>query len=744
MAAQRESAFIDVTRAGLTLAAALGLTRVFDGGAWVWAIALAALVPAAIMRFASTRHWSSFVAFGVAVVVGVWLAVVIDSPSETFFGIPSGNAFSTFGHDIGRSAHILRSATVPVPPVAGALLLAFVATYVVALMTELIARRLDAPIGAIGPSVALYVAIAALGSHSWWKVTAFYAIVVIAYLIALQYGEMSARRTWFQSGKARRSHLVTGGIVGGAIVVMCAVAIGPSFPGARGSALIKYRNLGAGKGGSLLKASNPLVSIKQKLNQDKDKEIFTVNSERAPYNWRVNALDDFDGDGNWTRSQRESVSHLPEPPKIAGLTTRQVHQSVRIVAEEDANWLPAVYRPVRINLSNTQVLPESSSILVNRPIAGVAYDVDSEVPIPTDNQLRSVAPDQLRSMHDETKYPDNVSAAVKRTAHQITDKAPTPFDKAVALESYFQSNAFTYDQTVDLSSSSSAVDEFLRTKRGFCAQYAAAFAEMGRIVGLPTRMAIGYQHGDLGSDGLFHVKGEDAHAWPEVWFGPDYGWYPFEPTKNRIDPVTGRGDPNAQTPEETPTSATTPTTKSNTGTTVGGIKPTVPQKPNDIQVDAPSKHRTTGQRVAVGVVLALVALVLAGVTFVGLMIWNALRRTRRRRHDPDPRLRVLGAWSEALERLAAAGVAPHPSATSIEFALRYAPAHGAGAAGPPLMDLARLHTAAMFAPEPPSAADADDAWQQLDTIVDALNSSVTRSARWSARLRRPPADPKLN
>jgi hypothetical protein len=60
------------------------------------------------------------------------------------------------------------------------------------------------------------------------------------------------------------------------------------------------------------------------------------------------------------------------------------------------------------------------------------------------------------------------------------------------------------------------------------------------------------------------------------------------------------------------------------------------------------------------------------------------------------------------------------------------------------MDLARLHTAAMFAPEPPNSADADEAWQQVDTIVHALNESVTRTARWSARLRRPPADPKFN
>ena len=741
MAAQRESAFVDITRAGLTLAAGLGLARVFEGGAWVWAIALAALVPAAIMRFASVRHWSPFVAFGLTVVVGAWLAVVVDTPSETFLGIPGGSAFSTFGHDLSRSAHILRTATVPVPPVAGAILLAFVATYVVSLMTELIARRLDAPIGAIGPSVALYVAIAALGSHSWWHVTALYAIVVIAYLIALQYAEMSARRTWFHTGRARRSQLVTGGVVSGIIVVLCAIAVGPAFPGARGSALIKYRNLGAGKGGNLLQASNPLVSIKQKLNQDKDKEIFTVDTGGEQYNWRVNALDDFDDDGNWTRSKRESVSRLPEPPKVAGLKTIPVHQSVRIITQEDANWLPAVYRPVRINLSGTQVLPESSSILVTRPLTGVTYDVDSEVPIPSDDQLRTVTADAMSVMKDELQLPPHVSDTVRQIARDQTKNARTPFEKAVALENYFQSDAFTYDQKVDLSSSASAVDEFLRIKRGFCAQFAAAFAEMGRIVGLPTRMAIGYQHGDLGSDHLFHVKGEDAHAWPEVWFGPDYGWYPFEPTKTRVNPVTGRGDPNARERTNTPTSVTTPTTDPNTGTSApNNARPTVPQKPNEIQVDPPSKSRSTGERVVAGLLIAVGALVIGGLAFVGALIWRALRRTRRRRRDPDLRVRVLGAWDEALERLSAAGVGPHPSSTSIEFALRYAPAHGAGDAGPPLMDLARLHTAAMFAPDPPSTAEADEAWKLVDTIVAAVNASVTRSARWSARLR-PPTGP---
>jgi hypothetical protein len=98
---------------------------------------------------------------------------------------------------------------------------------------------------------------------------------------------------------------------------------------------------------------------------------------------------------------------------------------------------------------------------------------------------------------------------------------------------------------------------------------------------------------------------------------------------------------------------------------------------------------------------------------------------------------VLGAWTEALERLAAAGVQPRPSATALEFALRQAPAQGAGAAGSPLMDLARLQTAAMYAPEEPSEDEAETAWQRVDAIDAALRGNVGFVDRWKFRLRPP-------
>src|SRR4029079_9816303 len=115
-----------------------------------------------------------------------------------------------------------------------------------------------------------------------------------------------------------------------------------------------------------------------------------------------------------------------------------------------------------------------------------------------------------------------------------------------------------------------------------------------------------------------------------------------------------------------------------------------------------------------------------------LSLW---RRSRRRRNDRDVRQRVLGAWAEALDHLAAAGVPARASAAALEFALRHAPAHGAGDAGPALMELARLQSAAMFAPDPPSASEAEAAREQAYVIGASSRGAVTRAAGWRRGLR---------
>lgn len=75
------------------------------------------------------------------------------------------------------------------------------------------------------------------------------------------------------------------------------------------------------------------------------------------------------------------------------------------------------------------------------------------------------------------------------------------------------------------------VDEFLfETRRGFCEHYASAFALMMRAAGIPARIVLGYQGGELNPLGDYLiVRQSDAHAWVEVWLD-GRGWLRFDPT----------------------------------------------------------------------------------------------------------------------------------------------------------------------------------------------------------------------
>jgi transglutaminase-like putative cysteine protease len=752
VAAQRIS-FVTVSRALLTLAAAVSLVRVFPDASWVAPIAVAALFPPILYAFAQHRRWNPLAATGLVALVGAWFAIVVDSPSEIVAGVPTLNAFSTFGHDFGHIPYVLRNAHVPIPATGSALLVTVLAVYVAAAATDRIARRLDAPVGAMGPSIALFVALAALGSNGrrWAPSTACYALTIVAYLVALNYSEVSTRRTWFHSQRSRRSQALAGGLAGGALIVAFAIAFGPSFPGATGDALIDIHKSGVGNGPQTLTADSPFLSISSKLNQPTNNEVFTVAGVTQPLRWRVIGLDTFnskDHPDDWALSDSgKGSSNLEGPSNTPGATFQ--HQTVNISAAgtekisrpEDVLWLPAAFRPIRINDPKANVLPHSSTLYVDAKRHGsdVVYSVDSEIVAPDADTLRTVSMDDLKQAPNYGNLidlPSRFPAPVAALARELTVNQPTPYDKAFALQSYFQSDAFTYDPTVDYSSSPHALSDFvLHTRRGFCEQFAAAFGEMARSIGLPTRIAVGYEAGDP-SNGVYHVHEKDAHAWPEVWLGPAYGWQAFERTKTKRDPTSGRGDPTASralnngSASTTTTVTTTPSSRNSTPTSVA------PSSGPFVNIDPKAGTQvSTGRRVAIGLGIGLAAVLVALAGVVLALALAARRRTRRRRTNDDTRWRVLGAWAEALERLSAAGVTPRPSATSIEFALRHAPAHGAGGAGPPLMDLARLQTSALFAPDPPSADDADAAWRCVDSIEAALRGTVTRGERWLTRLR---------
>lgn len=76
-----------------------------------------------------------------------------------------------------------------------------------------------------------------------------------------------------------------------------------------------------------------------------------------------------------------------------------------------------------------------------------------------------------------------------------------------------------------------SVDEFLfDTRAGFCEHYSSAFVVMMRAIGIPARVVVGYQGGEINpTDDFMSVRQSDAHAWTEVWL-EKRGWTRVDPT----------------------------------------------------------------------------------------------------------------------------------------------------------------------------------------------------------------------
>ncbi|HEX7658893.1 MAG TPA: DUF3488 and transglutaminase-like domain-containing protein, partial [Pseudonocardiaceae bacterium] len=180
--------------------------------------------------------------------------------------------------------------------------------------------------------------------------------------------------------------------------------------------------------------------------------------------------------------------------------------------------------------------------------SGIVYSPRSEHPNeyveqamleePTATELRAAGTDYGASIGSQYLQTGPLDPRVRELTQRITAGATTPFDRAVAIYSYFTTpgNGFVYSTKTGPATSSDALVDFLfNNKTGYCEQYSSAMAVMLRSIGIPTRVAIGFTDGTLSGDHRV-ISSRDAHAWDEVYF-PGYGWITFDPT-----PLTdGRG-----------------------------------------------------------------------------------------------------------------------------------------------------------------------------------------------------------
>jgi hypothetical protein len=118
-------------------------------------------------------------------------------------------------------------------------------------------------------------------------------------------------------------------------------------------------------------------------------------------------------------------------------------------------------------------------------------------------------------------------------ARAVTADAESPYAAVLALESWFRrEGGFRYEEQPTPTTGLPPLVHFVeRTRAGYCQHYAGAMAVMLRLLGIPSRVAVGFTSGTRSGD-TWKVTDHNAHAWVEVWF-PRFGWVSFDPTPGR-------------------------------------------------------------------------------------------------------------------------------------------------------------------------------------------------------------------
>ncbi len=730
----------------VSAATALAFGRVFSNGGFIPELLVAALVPHAVGLAARLRAWSPVRSVLGGILATALALVWIVAGETTAYGIPTGATLTRVAHLVDRGWAVFRTGIAPVTPTTGVVLLCAIAVAVAAIVADAVGRRPDVTLGALAPTLVLFVLTGTLGTGSMRiPATVAYIAAGLVALVIANAARVTQRRTWF-TGRRLASDAATvrsAAFVGG-IAILAGVVVTPLVPGVDSPALVRYRNHtgGSGRGaGSDYTTVSPLVDLKARLGPRSDVELFRVTSP-SPLYWRLVALDRFDGQVWSVASEARDAAATFQSQS----DRRTVRQQFAITGLGD-QWVPAAFTPVRTTMGNARVIPDSSTLIAPNPVTGQNYEIQSRIETPpTAEQIAATAAPVPSSVRSALALPNDFSRQLRNQAHTITAGAGTPYARAKALETFFSGGDFTYDVNVDFTDSTEGIAAFLRLKRGFCQQFAAAFAALARAEGLPSRVVVGFTPGsyDAVTD-EYVVRGRDAHAWAEVWFA-GLGWRTFEPTPAGPDP--GQADSRAQVGLHSTSGAqtTTPTTTSagssttspgGSQTSSGGRSPRIPRP--EALISTQRSQAASGRDLRLDVLLAL-----AGTAASGLLAWalaRVIRRRRirrRRREAPEPATAVAGAWRDALDACAIAGL-PVSIALTPEEQVRAFGEHGvARDALEPLRDLAVAYSETEFSGHTVAAPARDRAWTAADELRTALLVGVGARERVRRSLRREP------
>lgn len=367
--------------------------------------------------------------------------------------------------------------------------------------------------------------------------------------------------------------------------------------------------------------------------------------------------------------------------------------------------LPAVSAPRRVEGVRVAYSRTHGTLLHPVPVtSGLTYTVTSVSPSIDVGLLPTADVPSGPAVARYLAVGDQVPEDLVRLAERIAQGEGAPYLRALALEA-FLSEHYTYAPDAPSGHAYPNLRFFLLEdprvggRRGTPEQFAASFAALGRLMGLPTRVVVGFRTPtgvfSAGPGGRGTVTGAHATAWPEVLFD-GVGWVPFDPMP---DPGTSAVPLDDELLAKPTPPATPPVTVEPSSPPTMSAPPPSSSAPAAAAPGGPSPAAVAGG--AGGGLVAL--LVLLALTVVLL---RAVRRHRRLDRGSAAE-RVLGAWDDILDTLTLAGAPPPEHLTAAEVAAHAATVASAAGGGrhavrvrpavPALADLAAKVNAVAFA-----------------------------------------------
>jgi transglutaminase-like putative cysteine protease len=311
---------------------------------------------------------------------------------------------------------------------------------------------------------------------------------------------------------------------------------------------LRWFDFGVGPGGdSDIVIENPMTDLRRDLTRGPDIPLLTMRTDDpTPAYLRISVLNRF-SENEWTSGDRDVPTNnradgpMPDLQGVAGTVARDEFQySVQTSSAFRSTWLPTMSPISNIVASGDWRYDFATMDFIAGDSDGdlTAADLDytmTGLKLQLDAEAMAKAPSSSGAVsRDYTQLPPGMPTMVRTLANEVTREAPSRFEKAVALQTWFrETGGFTYDLHTATGNGTDELVAFLTDdedgRTGYCEQFASAMAVMARILGIPARVAVGFLVPDRIAPGTFEYSAWDLHAWPELFF-PGAGWVRFEPT----------------------------------------------------------------------------------------------------------------------------------------------------------------------------------------------------------------------